>query len=85
MTSETTATAAETFTVFCTEVDGRSTVWIGSVEAESSSHAAAAARAECADSWGTDESEVRVMGVARGEVDVVEWDDENCLVAGSVE
>lgn len=68
----------QNFTVFCTEQDRSpdSTIWIASVEAGTSEEAAILGRACCADDWGLRQAQVRVIGVAEGNVKILEWSDE---------
>lgn len=67
------------FTVFCREVDDEGTTWIGGTHAASARDAIIQCRAECAADWDYGEDSVRVIGVAAGDVDILEWDDENDL------
>ena len=68
----------QNFTVFCTEQsrwrDG--TIWISSVEAGTQQEAATLGRACCANDWGLRQAEVRVLGIAEGNVNILEWSDE---------
>lgn len=68
------------FTIFCVEREGPFT-WIGEETATTAQVAARLGRAECADAWGVEEDDVRVQGVAAGNVSVVSWTDEGCLVS----
>lgn len=70
-----------TFTVFCVDVDHVETVWIGAVEAEDAQAAAIEGRRQCAEAWQAEEiTDVRVMGVAVGDVEIALWDDEGCCI-----
>lgn len=68
------------FTVFCQQKDGKGTIYITSVVAETSDEAAELGLAECLEDWNgggekwTAEN-VHVLGVARGSVDICEWND----------
>lgn len=65
-----------TFTVFCQSGDGTGTIWIGAVTAESAEAAALAGQAQCTEQWGRHAAEgVHVLGVARGDVEILQWDD----------
>lgn len=66
------------FTVFCTYLrrSRNSTIWIASVAAGTSEEAAILGRACCADAWGLRQVQVRVIGVAEGNVKILEWSDE---------
>lgn len=66
------------FTVFCTDLNRTcySTVWISSVEAEDQQSAALLGRKGCADDWGTREGKVCVLGVAEGDIKILDWGDD---------
>ena len=69
-----------TFTVFIREADGTGTTFITSVEAETIEEAKEQALDECAESWGSgdepwDRDDLHVLGVAEGDVEILEWDD----------
>lgn len=66
------------FTVFCTEQDRSpdSAIWISSVGAGTSEEAAILGRACYADDWGLRQAQVRVIGVALGDVKIIAWNDE---------
>jgi hypothetical protein len=55
-------------------------MYITAVDAESAREAALEARAECASDWAMDESGITVVGVANGDVDIVAWNDEVCVL-----
>ena len=59
----------QTYTVFCTEYERPgSTTWID--------HAWSLGRAQCAEAWYLDDpSDVHVLGIAEGEVNIVRWHD----------
>lgn len=67
----------QTYTVFCTEYERPgSTTWIGHVQAEGVDHAWSLGRAQCAEAWYLDDpSDVHVLGIAEGEVNIVRWHD----------
>lgn len=71
-----TATPAEqTYTAFCQQSDGRGTIWIGTVTAETVADATDAARRHCAQDWGYDVADVHCLGLVAGNVVVVHWED----------
>lgn len=65
----------KTYTVFCQHVSGIGTIWIDSVKALHIEEAKELAIAACADDWGCNIENVRVLGVAEGVVEIIEWDD----------
>lgn len=69
-----------TFTVFVQQADGRGTVHISDYEAATPEEAAAAALERVAGDWGTedepwDRDDLRILGIARGNFDIIEWND----------
>lgn len=75
-----------TFTAFCQDANGSGTIWIDNVEVDGTpldvttdeqiEAAKAAARAACASDWGyEDSSQIHVLGLAKGDVQIVEWED----------
>lgn len=66
-----------TFTVFTVDENGdHPTTHITSVEAADIEDAKRLAIAETAEAWEQDASEIRVLGVAAGEVEILDWQDE---------
>ena len=65
------------FTVFCTDEE-KGTIWIQTVEVKdhNAQDAAIAGRRLCADAWCCQESSVKVLGVADGEIEIAMWSDE---------
>lgn len=63
------------YTVFCQEDTGRGTIWIDCVTANDHEEAADLGLAKCAEEWGMPIKEVRVLGVAEGNVNILFWDD----------
>lgn len=64
------------YTVFCSEKNRMGTTWINCVEAENPDAAWINGRAMCARDWELeDPSELHVLGVAEGEVKILEWHD----------
>lgn len=66
----------EKFTVFIQADDRTGTMWIGSVDAEDIGVAKIKAYEACASDWGCDADDIIVVGVASGDVEILEWDDE---------
>lgn len=64
-----------TYTVFCQDADGTGTTYITSVTAPTIEEAKELAREKCAEDWSCSVSQVRVLGVAEGEVNILEWAD----------
>jgi hypothetical protein len=65
----------KTYTVFIRQSDGRGTTFITSVEATNTGHASSLACAECAGCWKADLADLHVLGIAAGNVDILEWED----------
>lgn len=69
------------FTVFLREADGTGTTHISYQEAADRNEAVRAALSECRHDWGREDDgsdeddDLHVLGVAAGNVTVVEWDD----------
>ncbi len=63
------------YTAFCQGADGRGTLWIDTVEAESVDEAVQLAIEHCANNWDCGEDEVHCLGIAGGDVDILFWDD----------
>lgn len=67
----------QTYTTFCRQADNIGTTWIGSVEAPNETRAADLAVEACAADWGWQDrtEEIRVVGVASGNVEILYWED----------
>ena len=63
------------FTVFCQQTNGEGTVWINNVEASNIAYAKERAIAKCSFDWNCDPTLIRVLGVAAGKVEILEWED----------
>lgn len=64
------------FTVFCIEQGRTGTTWISDIEADDPDQAWHLGREQCARDWGLDDpSFVHVLGVAEGEVKILQWHD----------
>lgn len=74
-TGATIAGNAATFTVFCQDADGGGTIWIDGVEADNKESAIEQGRAACAEDWGFDVDNVHCLGLAAGDVKILQWDD----------
>ncbi len=67
------------YTVFCREASGEGTTWIGTVYANTPDEAADIGRRQCSEDWEFhDYDNVAVIGVARGDVHIEQWDDKLC-------
>lgn len=73
-----------TYTAFCRQADGKGTTWIAAykspfniTDADESGLCSVIsdAVADCAQTWGYAEADVVCVGVVRGTVDVIQWDD----------
>lgn len=75
--------SAAGFTVWIQDADGTGTTYITHVDADISEHAKAEALKDCARDWGRyqddeqtlDTTDLRVIGVAVGDVEIVEWEE----------
>jgi hypothetical protein len=71
------------FTVFCRESNNTGTTWIDSVRAKDVEDAKVKAVKKCAKDWGYDEEDhegnpeedITCIGVAKGNVVILDWDD----------
>lgn len=67
------------YTVFCMESDRTGTTYITAIDAEGPQAAKREALAECAREWDMDADQIDVIGLAAGDVQILEWDDEVSL------
>lgn len=65
------------FTGFCQESNGCGTIWIESFDAPDREAAIGVARKLCAQDWDCEENGVHVLGIARGNVEILFWEDLN--------
>lgn len=66
------------FTLFCRDAnDQHATTFVTSLEATSVDEAKDLAAEECADAWAQEIDTIKVIGVARGDVSLVEWVDDD--------
>lgn len=63
------------FTGFCQESTGEGTIWIQSFTARDLESAIKKARKLCAKAWGYREYDVRVLGIAEGDITILHWAD----------
>lgn len=68
------------FTVFVRQSNNLGTTWIGCVDAEDINEAADLGLGECVHEWSSDnrqfsEDDLRVIGIAEGDVKILSWDD----------
>ena len=63
------------FTIFCLDQSGHGTIWIEAVEARGITEAIVKGLRRCSEDWNQDASTIHVLGVARGDVDILEWND----------
>lgn len=64
-----------TFTVFCTDTYGECSTWISAVEARDCAHAKEVASAQCARDWSVEPDAIHILGVAEGDVRILDWND----------
>lgn len=67
------------FTVFCRSKDDykRPSIHISAHEADNENDAAVLGRAETAGDWQMKECQIDVIGIAEGDVNILQWDDES--------
>ena len=63
------------YTVFIRQPDNTGTTFISSAEAETEEEAIAAVLEECRDCWDWEGDDLHVLGVAAGDIEILEWDD----------
>lgn len=64
------------YTVFCRDSNGTGTTWISTVEAETVEEAKEQGMFNCSWDWGYETTEgISVIGVAEGNVNIIEWED----------
>lgn len=64
-----------TYTAFCQSTDGRGTIWIESIEADTVEAAIQIARERCAECWEYSVEDVHCLGIAAGDVAIEHWED----------
>lgn len=65
------------YTIFCQQTTGEGTIWIQSVEAADIDAAREEGRLQCSFDWEYDPEDVHVLGIAEGNITILEWDDLN--------
>lgn len=65
------------YTAFCQQSDGKGTIWIGPVWADSVDEAVEEGKAMCAQDWDYDVEDVHCLGLGSGDVEIVHWEDLN--------
>jgi len=68
------------FTVWVSETSGQGTQFVQAFKASSIEDAKQRALEECAACWGQDLDDLFVLGVAEGDVKVLEWNDDDVAV-----
>lgn len=64
------------YTVFCRQANNEGTTWIGYVEAPSAKKAMKKGLKACSKDWGGyPKNDIHVLGVAIGNVHIIEWKD----------
>jgi len=72
------APALLTFTAFCQKAGAAGgTTWIEQVEARDMYHASEVAILACADAWECEAVDIWVLGIAKGDVAIVSWEDQS--------
>lgn len=67
----------EIYTAFCQKNNGQGTIWIRSIEAHSLSGAKEQARHACANDWDYHPNSIHVLGIAKGDISILDWEDLN--------
>lgn len=65
----------KTYTVFCQQAGGLGTTWIAVVQAKSTESAMKKGVKACAADWGWKPKNIHILGVCKGDVQVLYWDD----------
>lgn len=65
------------YTAFCQDISGNGTIWIEAFTASDEGVAVAEARRRCAADWDYDPQDVHVLGIAKGDVKILYWEDLN--------
>ena len=64
------------YTVFCIEKSRQGTTWIVAIKADNPDQAWRLGREQCAADWSfKDPSDIHVLGVAEGNIQILEWHD----------
>lgn len=66
----------KTYTVFCQESDARGTIWIEAIRAKNLEEAKIYGRDACAADWERSPEAIHVLGVAAGDVTILDWEDQ---------
>lgn len=69
-------TSQKTFTIFCRQANGKGTTNIFAVQADDLESATQSGIEQCAEDWACDESSIHILGVAEGDVTILEWNDQ---------
>lgn len=70
------ANTNKTFTIWCRESDGTGTTWIDCVKATDVEDAKTKGLEKCARDWGFPSTDgISCIGVAKGNVKIVHWED----------
>ena len=65
------------YTGFCQQSNALGTIWIHYFDAKDLDDAIKVAQKLCAEDWDCEEEDVHVLGIARGNVDIIYWEDIN--------
>lgn len=63
------------YTVFIRQLNNEGTTFISSYEADGVPEATELAVADCAECWEAAEDDLHVLGVASGDIEILEWAD----------
>jgi hypothetical protein len=63
------------YTVWIQQADGRGTTYVTTVKARTAQSAGRKALRECAGEWGWNVDSLAILGIAKGNVELIEWND----------
>lgn len=69
-------TKLKTYTAFCRDTDDQGTLWIDTVRASNRAEAVSKAVHSCASDWECSSDNVKCVGLARDDVDLIFWDSD---------
>lgn len=64
-----------TYTAFCQQANGKGTIWVNNIDANTLEEAIDLAIQECALDWEYLVTQVHCLGIAEGDVNILHWED----------